>query len=462
MIHVSPSGVKRKCVAASVMSCPFESKGYEHFETEAEASAYVEELLLLKYGGILPSRGSSEVVGLDSIMSVSELRHMISEGFVNCKSHEDDPSLKILCYSHLAQIKGKWNDVTRNARGLIIKSELDDFSDAVVVQRPFKKFFTLSQMSSSDGGSAWALGDDDSDSLKDSSGLSVESLDFNAPASVTDKMDGSLGVLYMAPDGKLAFSTKGSFHSEQAVMYTKMLRDDLSMYSAARRMMSENPGKTFLFELVGKRNVIVLSYDEDDIVLLGAVDKSSGANHPHTDFKSSWEANGLSTAEVMEANSLQEALLIPDRENREGVVVTIHPRDPEKQAQIKIKQDDYVALHRIATNLNYTKVFAQYESGTLSDLRSKCPDHLKKVIDDTVSDFEGKYARLEEEISVVLQKVNLNESDKKTFAMEVQAKVPAHLRKYCFNAHSGRDNTSAIWSDVKKLIKSENKLEKES
>ena len=49
----------------------------------------------------------------------------------------------------------------------------------------------------------------------------------------------------------------------------------------------------------------------------------------------------------MPAHNLGEAVAIADREGKEGVVVRILSDDPSRQMQIKIKQQDYLVLHRL-------------------------------------------------------------------------------------------------------------------
>jgi RNA ligase len=305
---------------------------------------------------------------LDEIMDVDLLKRMFDENFVKAQSHPDDEALKVLSYTHNAQYSGRWNEVTTQARGLIIRSEEEDFSDAVVLERPWRKFFTLSQMEGKDGERAWALGDEE-----DGPGQLdlVNNLDFNAPAEVTDKMDGSLGILYEAPDGELAFSTKGSFRSDQAVAYTKLLRENPKFLGGCKSLRKVNPDATFLFELVGEDNQIVVEYNDDDIVFTGAVDRNTGEYLSTRDFDKEWdERNGLNKAEIMSANTLTEALQIPDRPNREGVVIRLKSDDPSKQMMVKVKQEDYIALHRIATSVNnsFAKTAIKESTDTMGDL----------------------------------------------------------------------------------------------
>lgn len=273
-------------------------------------------------------------IALSSVLDTALLERMIESGYILRNRHPHDDELQILCYTTLAQVEGKWNDATKAARGLIVRGS--SFDDAILVQRPWEKFFTLSQMDNK-----WHLGDEENESSAEDS---FASLNFQAPAAVYDKMDGSLGILYRDPRGLPAFATKGSFISDQATMFTRMLQANENALTASDEILSKDD-TTALFELVGPGNRIVLAYEKNELVLLGGVEKKTGA-HVNPEDIESWGARELPIVERMEAATLEEALAIPARENREGVVVSVGGSNPMK---IKIKQDDYVKLHRLVT-----------------------------------------------------------------------------------------------------------------
>ena len=53
-------------------------------------------------------------------------------------------------------------------------------------------------------------------------------IESDAPVEVTDKMDGSLGILYRRPDGVCAIATRGSFASDQALEANKIWSESYS------------------------------------------------------------------------------------------------------------------------------------------------------------------------------------------------------------------------------------------
>lgn len=331
--HITEQGNPAEC-RAEVRQCP-RGSAIDHYPTlKAAREAY-------------ESKNSTKVLKkerkvktkLSDVVDLDLMNKMIDERDVTVNEHPQDKDLKILCYGKQVTRKGRWNDATKLARGLIIRSSQDDLSDAVIVQRPWGKFFTLQQVAS-----GWSLGDEENDiNVEDE----MKKIDFDAKAEVTDKVDGSLGILYMAPDGKPALTTKASFKSEQGVYYTRMLRKNPEYLNATQQLLKKHPDVTFSFELTGADNRIVLKYDKDEITLLGAVRKNDGLYLGTDDYKESW--GNLPITEKMPATTLREALELPDRENREGVVVRIISDDPKDQFMIKIKQDDYIQMHRVTS-----------------------------------------------------------------------------------------------------------------
>ena len=204
---------------------------------------------------------------LSEILDLSALRAEIVQGFVVVRAHPEDATLRILTYAKVTQILGRWYEVTKTCRGLIVRSAISVLSDAVVQARPWRKFFTLHQIT---GG--WALSDEESETS-----LEAVELDFDALAEVTDKVDGSMGILYRAPDGRAAFATKGSFDSIQARYFTAWMRREPRFSEACEMLLGDFPESTHIFELVGPGNQVVLHYENDDIVYLGSVNLRTGA-----------------------------------------------------------------------------------------------------------------------------------------------------------------------------------------
>lgn len=243
---------------------------------------------------------------IDDLFAMTELSGMLEQGYVRCQSHLTLP-LAILNYTEMAQFDRVWNLVTRQCRGLIYNTTTRE-----IVARPFPKFFNY--------GEPGPMGD-------------VE-LNPAEPVIVTDKLDGSLGVLYDDGDGG-AIATRGSFTSEQA-------RHATALWKKRYAGTVGHPGEaTFLFEIIYRENRIVCDYgDTDDLFLLAVVNRVTGeVVRPPVD---AWPGPAV---DLFPYATLAEALAASPREGAEGLVVDLVNRNE----RVKIKQEDYVALHRIIT-----------------------------------------------------------------------------------------------------------------
>jgi RNA ligase len=119
---------------------------------------------------------------------------------------------------------------------------------------------------------------------------------------------------------------------------------------------------TYLFEILFPENRIVVDYgDRDDLVALGMVAKGTGRIWG-TEFveNAGWQGP---VAEVFNETSLSDALARKPREGAEGVVVFFYASNE----MLKIKQEDYVALHRIIFGLNERAVWQRMMDGEEAD-----------------------------------------------------------------------------------------------
>ena len=245
---------------------------------------------------------------LHELFDLSDLEKAVADKLV--KRQVGPHGLAILNYTPMCVYEKAWTPVTRQCRGLIYDVATQD-----VVARPFPKFFNFGEQEAGP-------------------------LDLSAPVQVTDKADGSLGVLYPLPPsekgaGGHAIATRGSFTSEQAVHATEVWR---SRYAH----LAPDPGITLLFEIVYPQNRIVLDYgDLDDLLFLTAIDNRSGL------ALDSYEWPGR-RVEHFSYGTLAEALTAEPRPNAEGLVVYF----PGTGERVKIKQDDYKFLHGLLTGLN--------------------------------------------------------------------------------------------------------------
>lgn len=272
----------------------------------------------------------------NGLFTQTELDYALRDGLVRSRVHPDNNELWILNYTEKAAYDSVWNKVTLNCRGLIVNA----FGD--IIARPFPKFFNYGQ-------------------------AGCPEIDLDERVSITDKMDGSLGILYRNPaTGKYAIATRGSFTSDQAIHATELYNRKYADYVVTQ-------GITMLFEIVYPENRIVCDYgDMDDLVLLGSVHTDSGDSWGP---ELTWEWPGPVT-EVLPYKTMREALAADPRPGKEGVVI----HDYVYGTRVKLKQEDYIALHRIVTGLNARSVWQAMVDDNVAELIQQIPDEFHDFI----------------------------------------------------------------------------------
>jgi RNA ligase len=340
-------------------------------------------------------------VNLSDLLDLDALEKAIADGNVRVQTHPGDDDLRIYNYTEQAQWSRTWDEVTTQCRGLIVCGD-------EVIARPWAKFFNYGEHPEG-------------------------ALDLRAPSEVTDKKDGSLGILYEAPDG-LAIATRGSFASEQAIHATEVLRE---RYADA---VFES-GWTYLFEIVYPENRIVLDYgDLDDLILLGAVSIETGrAVGPNVEWP------GRRT-EMLPYSCLAEALSAPVRPNAEGLVV----RYVASGLMVKIKQDDYVALHRIITGLNARVVWEEIGNGrTVQDLCEPLPDEFHAWVKEVADGLNSEAARIYDAAVAEHRAIQSELGDiflRKDYAIRASR---SPLKSWLFLLLDGNDPWPRIWHSLK-------------
>lgn len=345
------------------------------------------------------------ITRLSDVCAPDLLDSMVAEGMVGVRPHPRYPLL-IWNYTEKAQYSGVWNEATLRCRGLITHADTRE-----VLARPFAKFFNHGQPG------APVLGP--------------------GPVTVTDKADGSLGVLYPTVDG-WAVATRGSFDSTQARHATSLLR-------ARYPSFAPTAGRTVLVEIVYPANRIVVDYQGlDDLVLLGSVDIATGRS-AGTDSVPDWPGP---VVETFGYTSLADALAAPTRANREGLVVHHHDLD----LRLKVKYEDYLRLHKIVTGLTPRLVWERLAAGTFEEFLAGIPDEFHPWARDIAADLTAEVDRLAEGVEAAYRRIvqNLPEGfARKDFAAQA-ARDPE--RGALFRRLDGHDYRAGLWTRVRPTV----------
>jgi RNA ligase len=340
---------------------------------------------------------------LADVLDPAELAIAVEKGLVRTQRHPTRPFM-IYNYTEACQYTGAWTPVTLACRGLVVSA------DGRIVARPYEKFFNHTE-------------------------THAPRLDPTAPVSVTDKADGSLGIIYHDGD-RLAVATRGSFTSDQALHATAILN---SRYGG----FAPPAGRTVLVEIIYPGNRIVVDYEGlDDLVLLGAVDIATGRTYGPAAVPD-WPG---SVVESFGYATLAEALAAPARDGREGLVVHFTAADQ----RVKIKYADYVRLHRLVTGLTARTVWeVMADGGDLDELTASLPDEfhawVRGVAVELTATVDARAAEIEAAYASIVASLPDGWGRKEFAARAVRSEHKFAL----FLRLDGKDYRSALWQHAR-------------
>lgn len=336
-----------------------------------------------------------------------EYMQMLDQGYVRENFHPT-LDLRIINYTEKAQFDNEWNKVTAQCRGLIVNSK------GTVIARPFDKFLNYGQR--------------DADKLL-----------MDERVIATDKMDGSLGILW-SYEGEQGIATRGSFTSEQAVWATALWK--------AKYGFKVAPMWTYLFEIIYPQNRIVLDYgDMAELVLLGVRDIEEGDVLLPNEVVT-WRGP---RAQTFPYKTLREALEAPQRPNAEGLVLYF----PDLDYRIKLKQEDYVALHKIVTGLTERRIWENMAQGqTLMDLCEVIPDEWHDWLKETYKKIYHEFlliktVAISDYKSLVRALDRDGEWTRKDFAQLATSGEWGDYPGMMFTLLDGKEIDEAVWKLIK-------------
>lgn len=333
------------------------------------------------------------------IQNVAELQYlpaMIEGGYITRRKHPEMP-LYIYNYTAKAQYEHVWNEATLTCRGLICDEA------GHIHARPFRKFFNLEQ---------------------------VEQLP-DEPFEVTDKMDGSLGIMYWH-EGQPFIATRGSFDSDQAREANKMLRGyDTSQLDSRF---------TYLFEIIYPENRIVVDYgSRRELVLLAVIITESGIEIPHfATALTHWPHR------VKSVNMSIDELRTYTAANCEGFVLRF-----ESGLRVKVKTGEYVRLHKLLTGVTERTIWRDYlmPGNDIAPLLDRVPDEFNAWMRQTIDALNGQYREVEQDATCQFTSAvrQAGQNDRRAFA-ELAKK--SNLAPVLFNMLDGKDYSRHIWKMV--------------
>lgn len=345
----------------------------------------------------------------------------LKEGYISERRHATAP-LRIYNYTPKTQFEWAWDEATMNARGLIVDAQDN------IVARPFKKFFTLEQLTEL------------RNYVHNLYGVKFADI-FNHPFRTYEKVDGSLGVLYH--DGfDWAIATRGSFESDQSALATKILRESKTLYGLKYTDLPYNPNYTYLFEIVHPENRIVVNYgDTKELVLIAIIDTETG-REIHFDLDTGISPHFRQPKEYNVEHF--EHLAALEQPNTEGFVLLF-----ENGLRLKYKFEEYKRLHRIITNVNEKNIWEMLSKGeSIQDLLDKVPDEFYNWVKGVVADLEAKYEAINDAVQNTYRSIVQRKLTKKDVALGYRNNPYQHL---LFALMDGKPVAPGIWAQIKPI-----------
>lgn len=276
--------------------------------------------------------------------------------------------------------------IVQESRGIILKLSRDPEDSVSIVCYPFKRFFN------------WG----ESNAQATMLALNWETLYG------LDKLDGSLIKLYYY-NNKWNVATRNGITMQDAKF--------IAMWNSVRGRIDEsklNQAYTYMFELVGQDNKIVVNYPENDLYHLGTRSLST-LEELEVDI-------GIKKPTLYKLSSIEQYKELVSKFSptaQEGVVIV-----DDKYNRLKLKNETYIVLHHmlgtgLATDQLCLKLLLMGEKEEFLLARPDLQDQMLKT-EDLLDKFIQK---IEDTHQKILQEVG-NSSDKKAFALQVQQHKP--------------------------------------
>lgn len=350
---------------------------------------------------------------LHELFKMELFDEMRQAGFVKVQRHPVYPDvLAIANYTAKAQQNYHWNDVTEQCRGLIYNPMTLD-----VVALPFRKFYNYNEAQAPK-----ILPDEE--------------------ITAWDKMDGSLGIIYLAPDMVLRVATRGSFTSDQAIWATEWLHENVGKYwdEALRHGYEWRQYMTDMFEIIYPDNRIVVGYEGyEGLVYIGSRSIESGK---FAFDEGAWSGR---KSERLYEGKFSGLFDLPDRDNAEGFVVFT-----EDDRRVKVKYDEYVRMHRIVSHLSekYVWEYLQGPSPIRADeLVRDIPEEHAEWVRGVANELFGQYMSRVMYLNEVSQSIS-KMTTRKEKALAIQSQ-PAWVKGAVFAGLDNKPFIDVLWKSIK-------------
>jgi T4 RnlA family RNA ligase len=296
-----------------------------------------------------------------------------------------------------------WTDpesIYRECRSVVI----DILNDQLVIA-PFRKFFNLNEV--------------EENKLENV----LNEIKKAKSIEITDKLDGSMqnaryynGEIFIS--GSMALNRESSWRLEDG--YSKLTEGH-------KRMISENPDYTFIFEYISIKDAHVVNYlpEQEGMYLIGMRNVYTGRQLSYKEVQQYASMYNVPMTKI-ENRSFEEVMQDAKRlksGEKEGWVLNIDGH------MIKIKCDDYVKLHKVLNSFSSVNaIIKNIADGTYDDLISKVPHNYKDRINRIAKLIYDYMKSMNDEIEAYYKKAP--KEDRKEYMIWVTENCPKKIQGY--------------------------------
>lgn len=283
--------------------------------------------------------------------------------------------------------------ILREARGLIFCSKTGE-----LLSRPFHKFFNLGERED------------------------VMEADLSMSHVIMEKLDGSMIRPFRVGD-TIRWGTKMGV-TDVAMQAEEFVAKNPQYQRFAKVVILDSHYPwTPIFEWCSRQQRIVIDYPEDRLVLLAMRDNFTGRYMDRRGLESIGRLWDIPVVETVDASNLsQEELVdhIRKMSDMEGVVVQF-----ANGHMVKIKADQYVALHRAKSLLeNERDVVGLVLDEKTDDLKPLLPEADRNRLDQFERDLWYDMLMFNSSVNAVLREIENNGVQRKEFALASQSMEP--------------------------------------
>ena len=361
-------------------------------------------------------------MNIGEYIDLNHLEQHIEDGMISRRFHPKWP-LAILNYTQCAMGHTHGDETLRRCRGLIYDTQTME-----IVARPMEAFFNVNDE---------RYPETDIDQIMRLRGT------YGVVLEITEKMDGSMGIIYQYENNPPEVATRGSFTSSQALWATEFLQR--SNYVKPKLF-------TPIVEIIYPGNQIVVDYgSRTALVLVALIETETGEELTQRAQEFRLPEAPLEAVKLYYKSPAQCAL--ENDHNREGYVFKLFLPSERTPWRFKAKFKEYKLVHRAIFGMNDRDVWESLKNGGTFDFTTfyQAGPGFNAWLDGQINYFVREYRKRRSLVEYLtwLTGTEMRGYSHKQAAEFYKERAGPLLLSACFAAHDGKDYKAAIWKTLR-------------